>query len=196
MPGHLTAPPAKKPHCCSHPDIHDLCSFSSDRPFFPLYYFAPHLYDYRKIVNISSKKQNNEAVLRLDGIKSLVKGSVPGAPLPPTPVRWGAALFCCQPRLQSRENYYTQHRKCFLWQQLWKCHSSCTQPVCSSIIKRVIEWSFKKFTGSHFSWTKAKAPIIPQCWVHITQILYWSQPFFLTDADSPWEQKYEPWHYF
>lgn len=55
--------------------------------FFFLYYFAPDLYDYRKAVDSSAKVQSNEAVLGLDGIKSLVKGPVQGAPLPPIPVR-------------------------------------------------------------------------------------------------------------
>lgn len=48
----------------------------------------------------------------------------------------------------------------------------------SCIVMKTIEWSFKKFTGSHFSWTKASTPIIYQCWVPIAQIFYWSR-FFL-----------------
>lgn len=54
---------------------------------FFLYYFASDLYDYRKAVDSSAMIQSNEAVLGLDGINSLVKGSAQDAPLPPTPVR-------------------------------------------------------------------------------------------------------------
>lgn len=35
VPGHLTALPAKQPHCCSHPHIHALYCFPSKRTFFP-----------------------------------------------------------------------------------------------------------------------------------------------------------------
>lgn len=34
VPGHLTTPPAKQPHCCFHPDTHGLCWFSSNRTVF------------------------------------------------------------------------------------------------------------------------------------------------------------------
>lgn len=77
---------SQEPHCCSHPDSHGLHCFSSNKTFFPLYYFTPNLHDYRKAVDSSAKTQTNEAVLRLDGIKSLA-GSVQGAPLPLT--LWG-----------------------------------------------------------------------------------------------------------
>lgn len=61
--------------------------FFFKKNIFSLYYFVPDLSDYRKAVDSSAKIQTNEVVLRLDGIKSLVKGSVPAAPLQPTPVR-------------------------------------------------------------------------------------------------------------
>lgn len=197
VPGHLTAPPAKQPHCCSHPDTQGLCCFSSNRTFFSSIISL--------LISMTTERQwiplqRYRAMKLCLGLMELnhwwrVQFKVHHY----HPSLWGGEeqpLFCWQPRLQSRENYFTQHRKCFLWQQLWKCHSSCAQTVCSSIIKRAIELSFKEFTGSHLSWTKANAPIIPQCWVHITQILYWSQPLFPTEADSAWEQKYEAWHYF
>lgn len=64
-----------------------VCAVFLQKEHFFLYYFIPDLNDYRKAVDSSAKIQTNEVVLRLDGIKSLVKGSVPAAPLQPTPVR-------------------------------------------------------------------------------------------------------------
>lgn len=188
------------PHVCCHPATHCLRCFSSKMGVFLPILFHSWSIDRRKPVDSSAKIPTELHCGLKEANHSwrvpLCLTSVQTAPLQITPVkRWAAALFCCQPRHQSRENYCTQRRKCFLWQQLRKCYSSCIQPACSCIIKRAIEQSFKKFTGSHFSWTKASAPIIPQCWVHVAQILSWAQSLFLTDAGCAWKQKYEPWNY-
>lgn len=75
-------------NCTAVPiQISIVCAVFLQKELFFLYYFAPDLNDYRKAVDSSAKIQTNEVMLRLDGIKSLVKCSVQAAPLQPTPVR-------------------------------------------------------------------------------------------------------------
>lgn len=184
------------PPVCSHPAVHCLQCSSSKKNFF-LYYFSLDLYNYRKPVDSSAKILTNWVVLRLEGSQPLLKG-------PPMPHFSSSCTITNHPcekvrssslllpvRHQSGENYYTECRKCFLWQQIRKCCSSCIQPACSCILKRASEQSFK-FTGSRFSWTKASAPIIPRAGCTLHKSFTGLNPYFLLMLTVPENRNMNP----